>query len=68
MEHTVSQAKPAILIGLIGTNLQFSKAPQIHMQEGELSGLRYIYRLIDLAALALSHTSWRHSRFPSTET
>jgi shikimate dehydrogenase len=57
MEHTVSQAKPAILIGLLGTNLQFSKAPQIHMQEGELSGLRYIYRLIDLAALGLSTDS-----------
>jgi shikimate dehydrogenase len=50
----MSETKPAILIGLIGTNLQFSKAPQIHMQEGENCGLRYIYRLIDLAALGLN--------------
>lgn len=39
-----------MLIGLIGTNLQFSKAPQIHMREGEQCGLRYIYRLVDLVA------------------
>ncbi|MFM0007637.1 MULTISPECIES: shikimate dehydrogenase [Paraburkholderia] len=51
----MSEPKPAILIGLIGTNLQFSKAPQIHMQEGEKCGLRYIYRLVDLAALGLSN-------------
>jgi len=49
----VTETKPAILIGLIGTRLQFSRAPEIHMREGESSGLRYIYRLIDLAALDL---------------
>ena len=45
--------KSAILVGLVGTNLQFSRAPEIHMREGEACGLRYIYRLIDTAALGL---------------
>jgi shikimate dehydrogenase len=49
----VTIAKKAVLVGLIGTKLQFSRAPEIHMQEGELSGIRYIYRLVDMAALGL---------------
>ena len=49
----MTETKRAILIGLIGTRLQFSRAPEIHMREGECSGLRYIYRLIDLTALGL---------------
>ncbi|WP_221623349.1 shikimate dehydrogenase [Burkholderia sp. Bp9143] len=49
------ETKPAILIGLIGANLQFSKAPQVHMQEGENCGMRYVYRLIDLTALGLGN-------------
>jgi len=41
--------KHSVLVGLVGTNLQFSMAPQIHMTEGDRNGLRYVYRLIDLA-------------------
>jgi shikimate dehydrogenase len=49
----VTDRKRAILVGLIGTNLQFSRAPEIHMREGICNGLQYIYRLIDLTALDL---------------
>lgn len=41
--------KHAVLVGLVGTNLQFSMARQIHMTGGDQNGLRYVYRLIDLA-------------------
>jgi len=47
----------AVLVGLVGTNLQFSMAPQIHMTEGDRNGLRYIYRLIDLADARFSTAS-----------
>ncbi|MGV6872288.1 shikimate dehydrogenase [Pseudochelatococcus sp. B33] len=46
-------AEPAFLVGLIGTGIQGSLAPEIHMSEGQALGLRYVYRLIDLAALRL---------------
>jgi shikimate dehydrogenase len=49
----VTDAKRAILIGLIGTGIQQSLAPETHMREGECNGLRYIYRLIDLTELRL---------------
>jgi shikimate dehydrogenase len=49
----MTESKRAILIGLIGTGIQQSLAPELHMQEGERSGLRYIYRLIDLTRLGL---------------
>ena len=42
--------KHSVLVGLVGTNLQFSMAPQIHMAEGDRNGLRYVYRLVDLAS------------------
>jgi shikimate dehydrogenase len=41
------------LIGLIGTGIQASLTPAMHMQEGEALGFRYLYRLIDLTALGL---------------
>jgi len=49
--------KHAVLVGLVGTNLQFSMAPQIHMTEGDQNGLRYVYRLIDLADTQATSTS-----------
>lgn len=49
----MTDAKRAVLIGLIGTGIQQSLAPELHMREGECSGLRYIYRLIDLTRLGL---------------
>lgn len=45
--------KPAYLIGLIGTGIQASLTPAMHMREAEALGLRYLYRLIDLTALGL---------------
>ena len=45
--------KQAVLIGLIGADIQGSAAPELHMTEGERLGLRYIYRLIDLSRLGL---------------
>jgi hypothetical protein len=49
----VTDRKRATLVGLIGTSLQFSRAPEIHMREGICNGLQYIYLLIDLSALDL---------------
>ena len=45
--------KSSYLIGLIGTGIQASLTPALHMQEGEALGFRYLYRLIDLTALGL---------------
>ncbi|TFF03417.1 shikimate dehydrogenase [Pseudomonas sp. BCA14] len=41
--------KPRILAGLIGSGIQASRTPALHEQEGDAQGLRYLYRLIDLA-------------------
>lgn len=49
----MTDARRAILIGLIGTGIQQSLAPELHMREGERSGLRYVYRLIDLTRLGI---------------
>src|ERR1700761_1011220 len=45
--------KPAYLIGLIGTGIQASLTPAMHMQEAEALGFRHVYRLIDLSVLEL---------------
>jgi shikimate dehydrogenase len=45
------------LIGLIGTGIQASLTPAMHMQEGQAQGLRYLYRLVDLSALGLGPDS-----------
>jgi shikimate dehydrogenase len=42
---------PAFLAGLIGSGIQASRTPPMHEREGAEQGLRYIYKLIDLAAL-----------------
>lgn len=41
------------LVGLIGTDIQGSAAPELQMTEGQAQGLRYVYRLIDLTQLGL---------------
>ncbi len=41
----------AILVGLIGRGIQASRTPYMHEAEAARLGLRYIYRLIDLARL-----------------
>ena len=45
--------RPAVLVGLIGQDIQGSRSPELHMQEGEAQDLRLIYRLIDLTKLGL---------------
>jgi shikimate dehydrogenase len=46
-------ARPAVLVGLIGTGIQGSRTPAMHEREGALQGLRYVYRRIDLKELKL---------------
>ena len=45
--------RPAVLVGLIGQDIQGSRSPELHMQEGEAQDLRLIYRLIDLTRLGV---------------
>lgn len=45
--------RKSVLIGLIGTGIQASRAPALHQTEGEAQGLSYIYKLIDLTVLGL---------------
>jgi len=41
------------LIGLIGSGIQASLTPAMHMREAEAQGFRHVYRLIDLTVLGL---------------
>jgi shikimate dehydrogenase len=41
------------LIGLIGSGIQASLTPAMHMREAEALGFRHVYRLIDLTELGL---------------
>jgi len=41
------------LIGLIGSGIQASRTPAMHMLEASHQGLRYVYKLIDLEKLGL---------------
>ena len=50
---TARAGKPAILLGLIGQDIQASRTPEMHMAEGEAQGLRVVYRLLDLTMLAV---------------
>lgn len=43
--------------GLIGSGIQASLTPSMHMREGDAQGLRYEYELIDLAQLGLTTDS-----------
>jgi shikimate dehydrogenase len=45
--------RPSVLLGLIGQDIQGSRTPEMHMQEGEAQDLRLVYRLIDLTKLGL---------------
>lgn len=48
-----AQAGRSYLIGLVGENIGASRSPALHEAEGRALGLRYAYRLIDLAAQGL---------------
>jgi shikimate dehydrogenase len=43
----------AVLCGLIGSGIQASLTPAMHEREGAEQGLRYVYKLVDLARLGL---------------
>ncbi|MBZ9792101.1 shikimate dehydrogenase [Rhizobium sp. 3T7] len=45
--------KRAVLVGLIGADIQMSKSPALHECEGTLQGLDYRYELLDLAERGL---------------
>ncbi|MEI1251833.1 shikimate dehydrogenase [Rhizobium aouanii] len=45
--------KRAVLVGLIGADIQTSKSPALHEREGVLQGLNYRYELLDLAERGL---------------
>jgi shikimate dehydrogenase len=42
-----------LLLGLIGSGIQASRAPALHQQEAAAQGLRCIYKLIDIERLGL---------------
>jgi shikimate dehydrogenase len=46
-------ARGSIVCGLIGSGIQASRTPTMHEQEGAAQGLRYVYKLIDLAQLGV---------------
>ena len=50
----VAAAGRSVLAGLIGSGIQASRSPSLHEREGAEQGLRYIYKIIDIAALGLS--------------
>jgi shikimate dehydrogenase len=47
-------SKRSVLVGLIGSGIEGSRAGRLHEQEGEQQHLRYVYRLIDLDLLGLT--------------
>jgi len=50
----VAAAGGSVLAGLIGSGIQASRSPSLHEGEGAEQGLRYIYKIIDIAALGLA--------------
>ena len=51
---------PSVLVGLVGTGIQASRTPGMHELEGAALGLRYLYKLIDLAALRVDVSELPH--------
>ena len=45
--------RPAFLCGLIGSGIQQSRTPALHMGEGDAQGFRLLYKIIDLNALGV---------------
>ncbi len=44
----------SLVCGLIGTGIGKSLTPAMHEREGAAQGLRYVYRIVDIEALALT--------------
>lgn len=53
----MSNRSESYLIGLIGDGVTPSLTPSMHEREGDVQGLRYLYRPIDLAELGLPASS-----------
>ena len=51
--QAVSPARRTLLLGLIGTGIQLSRTPAMHMREAAAQGVGCVYRLIDLTELGL---------------
>lgn len=49
----IDDLQPSCLIGLVGDGIQQSRSPGMHMREGVLQGLRYVYNLIDTDKMKL---------------
>lgn len=49
--------RDSFLVGLIGTGIGPSLTPPLHEREADAQGLRYLYRRLDLDALALPATA-----------
>lgn len=43
-----SEKRPSILIGLIGAGIGKSLTPPMHEREGDMQGMRYIYKSVDM--------------------
>jgi len=48
-----SMQQRSFLAGLIGADIQASRTPALHEREADAQGVRYLYRLIDIAKLGL---------------
>ena len=53
----MSNRTESYLVGLVGDGVMPSLSPHMHEREGDLQGLRYLYRPIDLLELGLPATS-----------
>src|SRR3954471_14070022 len=51
--QSASPARRPLLLGLIGTGIQLSRTPAMHMREAAAQGIGCVYRLIDLTELGL---------------
>ncbi|MFP5312430.1 MAG: shikimate dehydrogenase, partial [Actinomycetes bacterium] len=49
----MSQRTESYLVGLVGDGVTPSLTPAMHEREGDLQGMRYLYRPIDLLELGL---------------
>ena len=49
----MSNRAESFLVGLVGDGVMPSLTPSMHEREGDVQGLRYLYRPIDLIELGL---------------
>lgn len=47
IERSTSPASDSVMVGLLGQNIQLSRTPKMHENEGARLGLQYIYKLFD---------------------